>query len=80
MKVPEIKKLVEKYDQAKLRDAEARLMKDIPLDIEVEGEDEGEMLTHILAAIYIREMIERDKVDFKTALRDYTGRVRESIN
>lgn len=80
MKVPAIKKLVEKYDQAKLRDAEARLMEDMPLDIEVEGEDEGEMLTHILAAIYIREMIERDKVDFKTALRDYTGRVRESIN
>ena len=80
MKIPAIKKLLEKYDQAVLRDAEARLAEDIPLDIEVEGEDEGEQLTHVIAAIYIKEMMERDKVDFKTALRDYTSRVRDSIS
>ncbi|MGK7390237.1 MAG: DUF6952 family protein [Candidatus Cyclobacteriaceae bacterium M2_1C_046] len=80
MKIPAIKKLVESYDQMELREAEAQLVEDLPLAIEVEGDDEGEQLTHILAAIYIQEKMDRDKVDFKTALRDYTGRVRESIN
>ena len=72
--------MVEKYDQLQLRDAEACMMDDLPLKIEVEGDDEGEQLTHIIAAIYIKEMMERDKVDFKTALRKYTGMVRESIS
>jgi hypothetical protein len=80
MKIPAIKKLLEKYDLETLRDAEARLIEDVPLDIDVEGDDEGEQLTHILAAIYIGEMMEHDKVDFKTALRDYTSRVRGSIS
>lgn len=80
MKIPAIKKLLENYDQAILRDAEARLIEDVPLDIDVEGDDEGEQLTHVLAAIYISEKMERDKVDFKTALRDYTSRVRDSIS
>lgn len=80
MKVPAIKKLVENYSQLELRNAEAHLVEDEPLNIEVVGQDEGEQLTHIIAAIYILEMMERDKVDFKTALRDYTGRVRESIS
>lgn len=80
MKISAIKKLVENYDLVTLLKAEVLLIEDVPLNIEVEGEDEGEMLTHILAAIYVKEMMERDKVDFQTALRDYTGRVRESIN
>ena len=80
MKIPVIKKLVEQYDQLQLREAEAFLLEDMPLNIVVEGEDEGEQLTHVIAAIYIKEMMERDKVDFKTALRDYTSRVRESIS
>lgn len=80
MKIPAIKKLLEKYDPETLRDAEARLIEDVPLNIDVEGDDEGEQLTHILAAIYISEIMERDKVDFKTALRDYTSRVRGSIS
>lgn len=80
MKIPVIKELVENYDQLQLQEAEAQLVEDIPLSIEVGGDDEGEKLTHIIAAIYILEMMERDKVDFKTALRSYTSKVRESIS
>lgn len=80
MKIPAIKRLLEKYDLQVLQEAEARLIEDVPLDIDVEGDDEGEQLTHIIAAIYIGEMMGRDKVDFKTALRDYTSRVRGSIS
>lgn len=80
MKIPAIKKLVENYDQAALLDAEACIAEDQPLKIHVEGNDEGEQLTHVIAAIYIKEKMEHDNVDFKTALREYTSRVRESIN
>lgn len=80
MKIPAIKKLVEKYDQIALRQAEAQIVDDRPLNIEVEGQDEGEKLTHVLAAIYILEKMESENMDFKSALRDYTSKVRESIN
>lgn len=80
MKIPAIKKLVEKYDQIALRQAEAQIVDDRPLNIEVEGQDEGEKLTHVLAAIYILEKMESDNMDFKSALRDYTSKVRESTN
>ncbi|WP_425391517.1 DUF6952 family protein [Ekhidna sp.] len=49
-------------------------------DIEIPGEDEGEQLTHAYAAIQIIESMNDNNVDFKTALREYTGRVRNSIS
>jgi ribosomal protein S3 len=47
--------------------------------IEVEGKDEGECLTHVLAAIYIKEKMEQG-VAFNQALRDFSQRVRNSIS
>lgn len=79
MKIPAIKKLVEQADLESLRQAEQALYEEQPLAIEVEGEDEGEKLTHILAAIYIKERMAQGD-DFTTALRSYSQRVRNSIN
>ena len=45
----------------------------------IAGEDEGEQLTHVLAAIYIKEHMEEHGSDLKTALREYTLKVRNSI-
>jgi hypothetical protein len=50
------------------------------LAIDIEGSDEGEQLTHAIAAIWILERMQEANVDFKTALREYTQKVRESIN
>lgn len=80
MKIPVIKKLVETVPVKQLIEAEIALVEEQPLPIEVEGSDEGEKLTHILAAIWILEQMENTGVDFKTALREYTQKVRESIN
>lgn len=80
MKIPVVKKLVENQSMQDLIAAEEALVEDKPLPIEVEGDDEGEKLTHILAAIFILESMKNDGVDFKSALREYTRRVRESIN
>ena len=80
MKIPAIKKLVETYEVATLQNAEAKLLEGEPLDIEVEGSDEGEQLTHIMAAIWVKQQMESNNIEFMEALRAYTKRVRDSIS
>ncbi|MDF9795946.1 hypothetical protein OKW21_001209 [Catalinimonas alkaloidigena] len=80
MKIAVVKKLVENQSLEDLISAEEALVEEQPLPIEVNGEDEGEKLTHILAAIFILERMKDEGVDFKSALREYTRRVRESIS
>lgn len=79
MKIPVIKKVAEQYSLAELKQSEADLYDERPLTIEVEGDDEGEQLTHVLAAIDIKENMDKG-MDFKEALRAYTQRVRNSIS
>ena len=80
MKIPAIKKLVEHYSLVQLQDAEASMMEEQIPAIEVEGDDEGEQLTHILASIYIKHKMEHEAVSFNQALRDFSQRVRTSIS
>jgi hypothetical protein len=80
MQLPEIKRLVETYKVEELQLAEEALMNEVPLVITVEGKDEGEQLTHILAAIDILSEMQKNGLDARTALRNYTQRVRNSIN
>lgn len=63
-----------------LRQAEEDLLEEKTLQIEVGGDDEGEKLTHIFAAIYILEQIQNEGMEFKQALRAYTQKVRTSIS
>lgn len=79
MQIPVIKKLVEAYSLVKLQSAEAAMMEEQKPAIEVEGKDEGECLTHVLAAIYIKEKMDQG-VAFNQALRDFSQRVRKSIS
>lgn len=79
MKLPSIKKAVESYSIDELKVAENALYEELPLQIEIEGADEGEKLTHILAAIAIKEDMAAGK-DYTTAVRDYSKRVRTSIS
>lgn len=80
MKIPVVKKLVENYTMDALREAEDALIDEEPLPFEVKGDDEGEKLTHILAAIFILERMKSENIEFKAALREYTRIVRESIS
>lgn len=80
MKLPIIKHIAQTYSLEDLRAAENALLEGETLAIEVEGEDEGEQLTHILAAISIQEDIAQNGIAFTEALRNYTQRVRNSIN
>lgn len=80
MKIPAIKLLVEKYSKEELEKAEAAIAEEQNPEIEIPGDDEGEKLTHAYAAIQILQSMEENNLDFKTALREYTGRVRNSIS
>ncbi|MFD2999902.1 DUF6952 family protein [Pontibacter toksunensis] len=80
MKIPVIKKLVENNNLKELMAAEAAIVDEQQPAIEVEGEDEGEQLTHVLAAVWILNEMEDNGTDFKTALRMYTQKVRVSIS
>lgn len=80
MKVPAIKKLVENFKTEELEQAEETLLEEKQPDIEVDGEDEGEQLTHVLAAKFIIDDMHANGTQFKEALRKYTDKVRTSIS
>jgi hypothetical protein len=77
MKLPEIKKLVENYNTEQLGAAEAAIMNgDVPV-IEVGGDDEGEQLTHVLAAMWINDHMEKNGTEFRVSQREYVKVVRD---
>ena len=80
MKMPVIRRLVETQTLEALVAAEEALLEEQVPAFEVEGEDEGEQLTHVFAAIFILNHMQDHGSDFKTALREYTAKVRVSIS
>jgi hypothetical protein len=80
MKLPVIKHLAETYTLEQLKAAEEALLNEQKPAIEIEGADEGEQLTHAIAAIAILEDMAKNNLDVRTAMRNYTQRVRNSIS
>lgn len=80
MKIPEIKRLAEGHTLEELRKAEDAILESLPEPFQVNGEDEGERLTHVLAAIWIRNEMDDHGTEFRDALRQYSQRVRNSIS
>jgi hypothetical protein len=81
MKIPAIKKLVDAgYSLEMLDEAEEALINEQEPSIDVEGDDDGEQLTHLFAAKWIMEDMQASGTDFKTSLRNYTQKVRNSIS
>lgn len=80
MKIPVVKKLTETYTIEELRKAETAIENGGEPAIDIEGDDEGEQLTHAIAAITILESMTTKNMEFRDALREYTQRVRSSIS
>ena len=80
MKIPAIKKLCQQYSREQLAEAEEQILDGETLAIEIEGDDEGEQLTHVLAAQWVLLKMDAEGWDFRTAIREYTQKVRSSIN
>ncbi|MHB1279395.1 MAG: DUF6952 family protein [Bacteroidia bacterium] len=79
MKIQVIKKLVEQYSLTEIIRSEELILDGKVSEIQVEGEDEGEQLTHVFAARFILEKMENG-IEFKEALREFTQKVRTSIS
>lgn len=80
MKLPEIKKLVENHSMEDLGQVEAQILEGEALSFEVGGDDEGEQLTHVMAAMAILDDMQKNGTEFRDAFRNYTKRVRDSIS
>lgn len=80
MQISTIKKLVENYSLEELKAAEDAILNESSPAIEINGEDEGEQLTHAIAAIWIKEDMKANGRALKDSLREYTGKVRKSID
>ena len=79
MKLPAIKKLVNSYELDVLVEAKRALFSGEPLPFEVEGEDDGEQMTHLYAAVWVLEDMVKNSTDMLTSLRAYTAMVRRSF-
>ena len=71
--------LVETYSLEEICRAEERILDGQETEIQIEGEDAGEQLTHAFAAKYILEKMAAGMA-FKDALREFTQKVRTSIS
>lgn len=80
MQIPVIKSIIEKYTIDQLRQAEDALLNEQALPIEIEGKDEGERLTHILAAIWCLDAMHQRGLNAAQAIREYGIKVRTSIS
>lgn len=80
MKLPEIKRLVEEINLIDLENAELALLEEQQPTFIVNGDDEGEKLTHVMAAIWIKKDMEKNGNDFRTSMRNFSQKVRTSIS
>ncbi len=80
MNIASIRTLIETYDDHQLQQAEAALLEGETPEITIQGEDEGEQLTHVLAALWVIQHMKATDDDVMTSIRAYTKRVRSSIS
>ena len=80
MKIPAIKHLVETQTIDSLREAEDLLIDEKQPGFEIAGDDDGEKLTHVFAAIWVLNHMQDHGATFPVALREFTKKVRVSIN
>jgi hypothetical protein len=80
MKIPVIKKIVEQCTLEELQAAEAAILEEQTPAIEIEGDDEGERLTHVLAAVWVKNEMQTNGTEAMVAIRNYAQRVRNSIS
>jgi len=80
MQIPVIKKLVEDFTIEQLQAAEDAILEEQEPPFEIEGKDEGERLTHLMAAAWIKNDMAKSNTDYRSSLRNYTQKVRKSIS
>lgn len=78
MKAAAVRKLCEQHDSAALAAAAEALAETGVAAIEIEGEDAGEQLTHVLLAMRVRDRMNAG-VELKVAFRAEMAAVRDLL-
>lgn len=81
MNIAAIRSLVEStVTDDELRAAEEDLLEERPPRFDIVGDDDGERLTHVMAALWVRAHQRESGAEIMSAIRDYTKKVRSSIS
>lgn len=80
MNIASIRTVVESFSREQLERAEAQLLEEQQPEISIPGADEGEQLTHVIAALWVIAHKAENNSDTMTAIREYTKKVRGSIS
>ena len=80
MKPAAIRLLAESWPLARLEAAEQALLAGQSPGCAVPGDDAGEQLTHVLAAIFIQHYMKSHAADFQAAARVFFQKVREAVS
>jgi hypothetical protein len=81
MQIKAIKNLLDKYSIEELKQKEEQLLEGEELSFDdVEGEDEGEQLTHLTGAIWCIEQAKTNGSKPHSEVRNFISRVRNSIS
>lgn len=80
MQLSIVKQLASDFELTELVAAEMALLEEKKPEITVGGIDEGEQLTHLLAAIWVKNEMAKENLPLPKALRNYTLKVRTSIS
>lgn len=73
-----VKELVSKHTRTELDEAAALFEKDRSNPLNVEGKDEGEILSNLLVASFVKSRVDKG-VSVQDAIREYSSRVRGMI-
>lgn len=79
MNIASIRSLVQDVDHDTLAAAEAALLDGVAPAVPIPGIDEGEQLTHVMAALWVQSHMTESGQDVMTSIRAYTQKVRASI-
>jgi hypothetical protein len=80
MKIGVIRRLAELHDLQDLESAEKAIVDGEAPPIEIPGDDEGEQLTHAMAAAWIKRAVVQNGMEPAAALRAFVDKVRNSIS
>lgn len=80
MQISVIKKLVSDCDLGTLQKLEEEILNGTSPHKPVDGKDEGDQLTNVSGAIWIKEQMAKNNSELKEEVRNFSKRVRNSIS
>lgn len=79
MKIAEVKRLATSYTVEQIEAAVTAFETERKNDLQVDGENDGEKMSHLLAASFVRRQIDKG-LDLNSAVREYSKRVRSILS